>query len=123
MGSSLTAAQNQDIEIIATSNLTRAGGNFSMVVNYSTLIDASQEFPDNSMMMFIRLLMRAGIRRVALAGFDGYTPDDVNYFDANMEYSFVKDKADTLNQSGKDFFAGIAEQMSVTFVTDSLYMR
>lgn len=123
MGSRLTLAENQDIEIIATSNLTRAGGDFSMVANYSTLIDESQEFQDNSMMMLIRLLMRAGIQQVALAGFDGYTPDDVNYFDANMEYSFVKDKADTLNQSGRDFFAGIADQISVTFVTDSLYMR
>lgn len=76
---------------------------------------------DNSMMMLIRLLEKVGVKNVDLAGFDGYTPDDVNYFDENMEYSFVKEKADSLNESGRQFFREMADRMNIEFVTESYY--
>ena len=91
------------------------------MLNYSNLIDETQEFPDNSMMMLIRLLIKAGVKNVALAGFDGYTPDDVNYFDTNMEYSFIKEKADSLNESAKQFFKESDKNIHVSFVTKSHY--
>ncbi len=96
---------------------------FPFVLNYGNLIDEAQEFPDNSMMMFIRLLIQLGIKNVALAGFDGYTPDDINYIDANMEYSFVKEKADGLNKSGQKFFEIIKDSIDVEFVTTSYYQE
>ena len=121
MSSSLTATENADIRVAATSNVTRTDGNFPLVLNYSNLIDETQEFPDNSMMMLIRLLIKAGVKNVALAGFDGYTPDDVNYFDTNMEYSFIKEKADSLNESAKQFFKESDKNIHVSFVTKSHY--
>ena len=121
MSSSLTAEENADIRVAATSNVTRTDGNFPLVLNYSNLIDETQEFPDNSMMMLIRLLIKAGVKNVALAGFDGYTPDDVNYFDTNMEYSFIKEKADSLNESAKQFFKESDKNIHVSFVTKSHY--
>ena len=123
MSGSLTQQDNAGIRIVATSNVTRTGGDFPLVLNYSNLIDESQEFPDNSMMMMIRLLMEIGVKEVALAGFDGYTPDDVNYFDANMEYSFVKEKADGLNESGRAFFQAVKDKLDVKFVTKSYYQE
>ena len=78
---------------------------------------------DNSMMMLVRLLLKAGVHRILLAGFDGYTPDDVNYFDENMEYSFVKEKADSLNESGRQFFREIRGQAEIRFVTGSYYQE
>lgn len=123
MSSSLTAAENADIRVAATSNVTRTDGNFPLVLNYSNLIDETQEFPDNSMMMLIRLLIKAGVKNVALAGFDGYTPDDVNYFDTNMEYSFIKEKADSLNESGRKFFHAVTDKIKIGFVTNSYYQE
>lgn len=122
ISSKLLKPENRDIPIIATSNITEAERPFSYIVNYSNLIDESSEFPDNSMLMLIRLLKKVGVQAVALAGFDGYTPDDVNYFDENMEYSFVKEKADALNRSAKDFFAKDASDMQISFVTSSQYV-
>ena len=121
LSSALTQVENQNICIIATSNVTETGNDFPFVLNYSNLIDESQEFPDNSMMMLIRLLVEIDIKNVALAGFDGYTPDDVNYLDANMEYSFVKEKADALNKSGRDFFDKVKNDIHIEFVTRSYY--
>lgn len=121
MSSQLTKPENQELPIIATSNITEAERPFTYVVNYSNLIDEEAEFMDNSMMMLIRLLEKIGVKQVDLAGFDGYTPDDVNYFDENMEYSFVKEKADSLNESGRKFFAQKKESMNIRFITPSYY--
>lgn len=121
MSSQLTKPENQELPIIATSNITEAERPFTYVVNCSNLIDEEAEFMDNSMMMLIRLLEKIGVKQVELAGFDGYTPDDVNYFDENMEYSFVKEKADSLNESGRKFFREMADRMKIDFVTESYY--
>lgn len=111
----------QGIPIIATSNVTRTGGTFPYVVNYSRLIDTSAEFPDNSMVMLCKLLSAVGVKTVSLAGFDGYTPDTMNYFNTHMEYSFVKEKADSLNQYGTDFFRSLKNKIDVHFITKTQY--
>lgn len=123
MNSRLLRPENRSIPIIATSNVTCTSGSFAYVVNYRSLIDPEADFPDNSMLMLLRLLKNLGVRRIALAGFDGYTPDDVNYFDANMEYSFVKEKAEALNACAKRFLRENREHFDITFVTDSYYQE
>ena len=123
MNSSLLREENRRLPVIATSNITDAVRPFSYMVNFSSLIDETQEFPDNSMMMLVRLLKKTGVQEIALAGFDGYTPDDVNYYDANMEYSFVKEKADELNRSAREFFRSMADHVHVQFVTQSHYQE
>ncbi len=113
--------EKNGIRFIATSNVKRADGVFDLTLNYSGLIDPEAEFPDNSMIMLLKALMKAGVRETVLAGFDGYTQDDVNYFDQNREYSFVKDKADTLNEYARAFFRTCRENVSVRFLTPSRY--
>lgn len=121
MSSALAAPAMTFLPIIATSNVAPSKNTFDYTLNYSSLLDEKAEFQDNSMIMFLKLLIKLGIDRVALAGFDGYTADSVAYFDKNMEYSFVNEKANMLNQCAKDFFAENKERLAVEFVTTSFY--
>lgn len=121
--SKLHESCNSDIQLIASSNLTRSDGSFDYVVNYSDIIDEKAEFPDNSMCMLLRILVKTNCHEVALAGLDGYTPDSVNYHDSNKEYSFLKAKADSLNQYARDFFRCISSELLVRFVTPSYYQE
>ena len=122
MSSSLRKQENREIPVVATSNVRLVDTENVRYVNYAALIDENSEFPDNSMMMLIRLLIRIGVKEVALAGFDGYTVDNVNFYDANMEYSFIKEKADNLNESGRKFFENIGDRIAVSFITSSNYI-
>ena len=61
------------------------------------------------------------MKKVSLAGFDGYTADSINYYDEDKEYDFLKEKADYLNDYGRTFFKEIADKTEVAFVTDSRY--
>ncbi len=109
------------IAIVATSNVTRAQGDFPYVLNYSALIDPKTEIPDNSLVMLLKALRGAGVHSVALAGFDGYRASDMNYYKTNMEYGFAKDKADYLNGYVRKYLHETKDALPVTFVTASEY--
>lgn len=119
----LHEAENQSIKLIASSNLTKIERNFDFVINYSSVIDETAEFPDNSMCMLIRTLIRCGCKEIALSGLDGYTPDNVNYFDEEKAYSFLKEKACSLNEYARNFFRGISDCVKITFITPSEYQK
>ena len=114
---------NEDVRLIASSNLTRNDRDFDYVVNYSSVIDEEAEFPDNSMCMLIRVLIKCGCTNAVLAGFDGYTPDNVNYFDIDKAYSFLNEKAEALNEYAVRFFAEVRDKLTVSFITPSEYEK
>lgn len=119
----LSRPENRSIPVIATSNVTKTHGTFPYELNYSSLIDPKADITDNSLIMLLKILMASGVRRVALAGFDGYSVDEINYFATNMEYSFVKEKASSLNAYARAFFAEHREALEVEFVTPSRYQE
>ena len=123
MSSELAKEGEKRVPVIATSNLCGTEDAFDHVVNFCRLIDETEEFPDNSMKMLIRLLAELSCRMVLLAGLDGYSADTINYFDANKEYSFVKERADSLNGSAKRFFREISDRIGIGFVTKSFYQE
>ena len=108
--------------IIATSNITRASGQFDYTLDYESLIDKSGVFPDNSFLMLLRVLLRIGVPDVVLAGFDGYSVNqESNYFSSRMEYEFVKMKGEEINADVNRFLSRIRDRMSVRFLTHTKY--
>lgn len=121
--SSLNETRNQCIDVIATSNVVKTSGNFKYELNYSNLIDIEASIPDNSLVMFLRVCEKIGVHNIALAGFDGYSESEMNYFNTNMEYSFVKDKANELNTYVKNYLQSVKNSLKIYFVTDSYYLE
>lgn len=121
MATKLSDDENKVLKTIATSNVTKTNGSFSYVLNYSSLIDAETEIPDNSLIMLLKTLEKAEVKKVALAGFDGYSASEMNYFNTNMEYSFAKEKADYLNNYATTFVCDYKKRINLEFVTSSYY--
>lgn len=108
--------------IIATSNVTGTSkGAFEYVLNFSTLMDENAKIVDNSLVMLLKALISLGVKEVVLAGFDGYSQGASNYFNMNMEYDFVKNMAEYLNEYTSDFMNSIKDVMQVKFLTESRY--
>ncbi len=112
---------NANAKLIATSNLTKLDVRFDCVLNYDELIDRETEIVDNSLVMLLKALTRLGVQKIHLAGFDGYSKRDDNYFDMSREYSFAKSKAEYLNQYVRNFLASLDKSVEINFVTDSRY--
>jgi len=121
MATKLNESIYKSIKTIATSNVTQTKGCFTYVLNYSSLIDAGTEIPDNSLIMLLRALEKLGIREIGLAGFDGYSESKINYFRTEMEYSFAKEKAQYLNNYARKFLSSYQKRIAVKYVTKSYY--
>ncbi len=117
-----TRLSQERYRVIATSNVTGTSEDaFDYTLNYSSLIDAGEEIPDNSLVMLLKTLISVGCTEVSLAGFDGYSSETDNYHNMDMEYDFVKSKARYLNRYIRDFLSGIRDRIRVTFLTDTRY--
>ncbi len=117
-----TRLSQKNHRIIATSNVTGTSGEaFLYVLNYSSLIDEKAKIVDNSLVMLLKALGNAEVKEVTLAGFDGYSSKSSNYFNMSMEYDFVKEMADDLNQYTIHFLRELKGRMSVHFLTESRY--
>lgn len=117
----LNSLNNKEVKIIATSNVTKAQGKFSYVLNYGSLIDYNTEIIDNSLIMFLKATKKLEINNIYLAGFDGYSKRADNYFDISKEYSFAKEKADYLNSYVKNYLKNNSLDFNIEFITKSRY--
>lgn len=112
----------KDMPVIATSNVTKASGDFSYLLDYSSLLDEQALIVDNPMIMLLRLFKEFSVKEAALAGFDGYTkaltPDYVN---PNMEHSFSKEKAFEINADVKESLERLKLSYPYRFLTTTLY--
>lgn len=120
--SSKLLEEKNSSRLIATSNITKTNGEFDYTLNYSNLLDEEALMPDNPMLMLLRILKICGVKKVALAGFDGYSETSVpNYVNPNMEYSMSTELAQSINN---DVITGINKlklPFELEYVTDSKY--
>ena len=91
------------------------------MLNYSKLIDLDTDIPDNSLVMLLRMLRCVEVKEVALAGFDGYSEHEMNYYNTNMEYSFAKEKALYLNNYVSCEIKKFKPHMVLRFITETRY--
>jgi len=109
------------ITIIATSNLTRTNGSFDYKLDYESLIDRNAVFMDNSLIMLLKVLIKAGVKHVALAGFDGYSSNADNYYSSQMEYDFAKRMGQEINDYVNKMLPELEKRINIGFITSTLY--
>lgn len=117
----LREKKNMGVKTLATTNVTCRNGLFDFVINRAPLLEKDEKIIDNSFLMLIKFLNRIGIREVYCAGFDGYSDRESNYNNPEMEYSFVKREAFSLNSHMKASISEYRKSMDIHFITYSAY--
>ncbi len=117
----LKEERNRTVKTLATTNVTCRNGKFDFIINRAPLLEKDEAIIDNSFLMMIKFLARIGVREVFCAGFDGYSDRESNYNNPEMEYSFVKREALSLNRHMKKSIAEYRKQMDIQFITFSAY--
>ena len=109
-------------KIIATSNVTKALGNFNFVLDYEELIDRSAVFIDNSFIMALKIMIKTSVKSATLAGFDGYSlSSESDYFSSKMEYEFSKRMGQEINSYVNRTLKEIHSTLNINFITPTLY--
>jgi len=111
-----------NITLIATSNLTKTNGSFDYNLDYEPLIDRDAVFMDNSFIMLLKVMIRTGVKHVALAGFDGYSSEkDTYYYSSKMEYDFAKQKGNEINLYVNGMIKEFSDKIKLNFITSTVY--
>ena len=105
-------------EVLITSNLLDVCEEKN-VLNYADLCFDEKGKCDNCVIMILKLLLKLGVKRVHLAGFDGYHSDGNNYIDSYMVSQHTKGREE--NVRNRMYIADIRKQMELCFLTESLY--
>lgn len=110
------------IRIVATSNVTRSCGGFDFRLDFEKLIDRDAVFMDNSFIMLLKVLVRAGVRHVALAALDGYSSDRAtDYYSSELEYESARRKGSEINAYVNRMLPQFRERVPVDFITTTVY--
>lgn len=111
-----------EVEVIATSNITKTNGVFDYTLRYADLVDMKADVIDNPLFMFFKAAKRLGLKKICLAGFDGYNgKPEGNYISKIMEYSFDKKVAEKLNSETKEEIRQRRRELDISFITSSKY--
>ena len=108
-----------DRKCIITSNM-REATKYEYMVNFASYQGNNSDIIDNAGVMILKLLASLGLKKVAIAGMDGYSEQDsVNYFDKKLEYDFqAKESRNALiSQEIKE----LSDKMKCEFITPTVY--
>lgn len=110
------------VEIIAGSNVQQKGDVVpEYVINYNSFLSRFSEITDNSGLMAIKLLKSLGVKRIKIAGMDGFKENQSeNYYDAQMLFEKVNEsykKNHYMTMELKE----IIRDTEIVFITPTLY--
>ncbi len=106
-------------KVIVTSNLKTEKG---IKINYATWTKWSGGNSDSALIIMLNVLKFVGVKKIALAGCDGFEPDvDCNYFDEKLKRPVTKEQAERRNARAKQFLNDIKDDMEIVFLTPSKY--
>lgn len=114
---------NHDTKLIKTSNI-KNGNVEGIVVNYSDLLNDVEYVVDNAGMMLIQLLIDIGVKKIKLAGLDGYSHDMYDNF-AEKELAFIKSSSvmEAMNDGMEKMLNRFAEIVDIEFITTPKFVN
>lgn len=116
--------QFRNTEKILLSNIKTKPGDREVIVNFNRVIRRGWEHFDNAVINALRLLDKLHVKKVALAGFDGFKHKyNESYADASLPTLNPDNQWDALNEEIDDMFQNFKEssKLQVEFLTESIF--
>lgn len=109
--------------IIVPSSVSKGGRGSVKILNYANWIEVDDRTHDSSSVIALKLLQACGVKKIMLAGFDGFSVNiNDNYYDPNMRHPVNAEQAERRNAYYKDLIKRVSDAgVDITFVTPSLY--
>lgn len=115
-----------ETELIKTSNIqNNENGTYgAYTVNYADLRNNIKGVEDNATMMLIKLLIDLEVKKIKLAGLDGYSHEVYENF-AQKDMAFIKSPSvmDTMNQGMETILKEFSKHIKIEFITTQKYVR
>lgn len=108
--------------VVVTSNISCDGQDNVAVVDYLSYTNEDPLITDNAGLMCVNLMRTMGIKQLFLAGFDGFSVNQVdNYFNASMYMKVENERLLAVNEAVSVKLEQLRPQMDITFLTKTVY--
>jgi len=115
---------NQRLKVVCTSNVSESNQKIDFKFNFNSLVHDNEYIRDNPVLMLLKILVTMKVERVNLAGFDGYSGDNVDNYSAEyIQFLFCNDDVLLRNEACKKAVAKIRKNIELEFLTPSLYLQ
>jgi 4-hydroxy 2-oxovalerate aldolase len=112
---------NKRTKSIVTSNIPAL--DVYLQVRYKDLINSVEYVKDNAGLMLAKLLLLLGVKKLYIAGMDGYSINsNENYADQKMNFYTEKSVAKEKNTGMTKVLKEYSKDMEICFVTTSRYV-
>lgn len=108
-------------KLILTSNVTDYEKKASYVLNYSSSIRDDIGRNGNALLLLLSNLCRIGVKKVSLAGFDGYKENAQNYSDPSYNFAGNEEYMIGNNAIIAGALRKLGEEINIEFITETLY--
>ncbi|MBR4696301.1 MAG: aldolase catalytic domain-containing protein [Selenomonadaceae bacterium] len=113
----------KNCKLIITSNINIFDHQPDYIINYSTLYGNDRDENDNALLLCLQLLHRLGKRKVSLAGFDGFSSESMDYYDASYSFAGNEEFRKQSNEKIRMGIKRLSDEMEIEFVTPSIYEK
>ncbi|WP_157843139.1 aldolase catalytic domain-containing protein [Bacillus sp. FJAT-42315] len=114
---------SRNMNVILTSNIYNNSAKH-IIVNYMDLLNNTSAVKDNSTLMLLKLLNKLNVKKVFLAGLDGYSYDHTqNYVNKDMMLSTSNQVIEHLNIGIASVLEELKNEMDLTFITPTKYLQ
>jgi 4-hydroxy 2-oxovalerate aldolase len=121
--------EDYEMPLVLTSNVKpEAGATGVVTVNYDSLINRNERYFDNSTMMLFNLLRKLEIRKLSIAGFDGYsTGNELNYKDKSLDNKRNESEYEAINRDVmimfEKFVKTVSDKCEIHFITPGMFEK
>lgn len=108
---------DENADIVVTSNVLSEGRLKTVVVNYSSYLNENEYIYDNAGIMCINMFERLGIKKFLLAGYDGFSSDlRKNFYEKNLFIDVDQDRISNINAAMKEKFEQLQKYLDIEFL-------
>lgn len=90
-------------------------------INYKDYLTNIEYIRDNALALLINYLIYCGVKRVYLAGIDGYSSDDSNYINEGLEIVLPNDVREKIDNGLRQFINKKQEEIDIKIITGKLF--
>ena len=112
--------EKDDRTILLTSNIEMNNREY-LEFNYNTYLAKGYGVSDNALLMLLNILRSINVKRIALAGFDGYSAEE-NFYKGSLELLLDKNYIDELNKTIKINIKKLRDDVIIESITPSKNM-
>lgn len=114
--------ESKQSKCIITSNIPSVA--VYLQTKYRDLLNTNEAVRDNSGMMLIKYLINLGVKRIFIAGIDGYSLDPTqNFAVPNMNFFAQKAKFEAMNEGLTEVLQLYSQQIEIEYVTTPKYVK